>query len=135
MHWPNQDMHPHHFEDKAEQALKELQMSYIDSILQSSHSNDLDDEKGVGKDNGSCDTLIIPVIQAGQFNIHEEERAISLLFAHLPRNPKIEDRPVIDLTSGYFSLHKAYQKLILDTSQGFRANINIIASAPKVWNH
>jgi CDP-diacylglycerol--glycerol-3-phosphate 3-phosphatidyltransferase len=75
------------------------------------------------------DVVIFPVIQAGQFNIREEEHTLSMLFNHLAsRDDSLGQRPVMNLTSGYFGLYKQYQDLILKSSVG----CSIIAASPKV---
>ena len=72
-------------------------------------------------------TLVIPVIQAGQFNIREEESVFQLLFRHLGK--LTTQRPILDLTSGYFSLYKPYQDLILQVPN---LDCRIVAASPKV---
>ena len=75
------------------------------------------------------DVLVFPVIQAGQFNIREEEHTLSMLFDHLAsREQRINEKPVMNLTSGYFGLSKQYQDLILKSDVG----CSIIAASPKV---
>lgn len=71
--------------------------------------------------------LLVPIIQAGQFNIREEESTFRSLF----RNLGHFSRPLLDLTSGYFSLYRPYQDLILKASG---VDCRIVASSPKV-NH
>jgi CDP-diacylglycerol--glycerol-3-phosphate 3-phosphatidyltransferase len=80
-------------------------------------------------DTGQSEVLIFPIIQAGQFNIREEERCLSMLFGHLS-TPAISAsfNPSMDLTSGYFGLYNPYQELILRSSIDCR----IIAASPMV---
>jgi hypothetical protein len=78
--------------------------------------------------------LMFPLIQAGQFNIRDEERALKLLFEHLNAvvDPSSKNgRPLLDLTSGYFGLYKEYQNLIL---QSPNVDCRIVASSPKASN-
>jgi CDP-diacylglycerol--glycerol-3-phosphate 3-phosphatidyltransferase len=75
--------------------------------------------------------LVLPIIQAGQFDIREEETVLALLFRHLDsrfsRAPA-RTRPLVDLTSGYFGLYQSYQEQILTNDIDAR----IVAAAPKV---
>ncbi|KAG1858071.1 hypothetical protein DFJ58DRAFT_877132, partial [Suillus subalutaceus] len=65
----------------------------------------------------SSDVVIFPVIQAGQFNIREEEHTLSMLFDHFAsREYCLDQEPVMNLTSGYFGLSKEYQDLILKSN-------------------
>lgn len=76
----------------------------------------------------SSDVVIFPVIQAGQFNIREEEHTLSMLFDHFAsREYCPKQQPVMNLTSGYFGLSKQYQDLILKSNVG----CSIIAASPK----
>ncbi|KAJ7699743.1 CDP-diacylglycerol-glycerol-3-phosphate 3-phosphatidyltransferase [Mycena olivaceomarginata] len=70
---------------------------------------------------------LIPLIQAGQFNIRDEETALKTLFEHLNAESK-GNRPLLDLTSGYFGLYKEYQDLILQSSN---IDCRIVASSPR----
>lgn len=76
----------------------------------------------------TVDTFVIPMIQAGHFNVREEEHCITELLSHLASMP---DAPhgVIDLTSGYFALHQPYQELLIQSP----ASSRIIAAGPRVW--
>ena len=117
LQWPIPDTHPHHFHSLAENAFSSLQHSYR-QLLQKSESDI----------HQSQDVLLIPVIQAGQFNIREEEWATRQLFSHLANCSPV-NRPLLDLTSGYFSLYKPYQDCILDSTG---IDCRIIAASPKV---
>jgi len=118
LEWPDSHTHPHNIESKAEKALSKLQASYIlpSTILQPEFL-----------DTGHSEVLVFPIIQAGQFNIREEERCLSMLFEHLS-TPAVSTsfNPSMDLTSGYFGLYKPYQELILRSSIDCR----IIAASP-----
>lgn len=76
--------------------------------------------------------VILPVIQAGQFNIREEEACLSQLFDHLnlpnSRDTTLNFRPLLDLTSGYFGLFKSYKDRILRS----RIRTRILCASPKV---
>jgi CDP-diacylglycerol--glycerol-3-phosphate 3-phosphatidyltransferase len=116
--WPDTHTHPHNIQASAEKALKLHQASYLSPPPES-------EPKSVNPD----EVLVIPVIQAGQFNIREEERCLSLLFKHLSTQERSSTfRPLIDLTSGYFALCKQYQDLILQSSLDCR----IVVASPKV---
>jgi len=61
--------------------------------------------------------VIFPVMQAGQFNIREEEECLKRLFQYLKpakfQDTALDFRPLLNLTSGYFGLSKSYKNLIL----------------------
>lgn len=61
-----------------------------------------------------ADTIVFPVIQAGYMNVREEEDCLQRLFVHLNQLPDASSA-VIDLTSGYFALHKLYQDLLINS--------------------
>lgn len=87
-------------------------------------------ELGEGSD---TDVLVFPVLQAGQFNIREEERALGLLFDELgqQQEPCVNGKyagPLMDMTTGYFGLYRPYRDLVLQSPVGCR----IVCSAPKV---
>lgn len=126
LHWPHRDLHPYHFEKMAETTLKTFQETQRNCALVksapliSSESQDSD-----------ADVLVMPIIQAGQFNIREEEQCLDMLFKHLAESstPLSQyERPLVDLTSGYFGLYKPYQDLIIDAPVASR----ILAASPKV---
>ena len=118
LHWPDADTHPHHINQKAEAAFSQLQKSYRRQPLPG-------DDCAIPP--GGSNTLVIPIIQAGQFNIREEESIFQLLFRHLGK--LTTQRPRLDLTSGYFSLYKPYQDLILQVPN---LDCRIVAASPKV---
>lgn len=75
------------------------------------------------------DVIIFPIIQGGQFNVREEEHCLKLLFKHLSNSPQAADwRPLLDLTSGYFSLYSPYQQLVQRSTVGCR----IVVASPVV---
>lgn len=132
LRWHDGQTHPHHLEAKAARTLSTFQQTSrlgsaaclgpLEKVLDSADS----------------DTLIFPIIQAGQFGIREEERALGLLFSHLTAqqphsrllagNNQHYDGPLMDLTSGYFGLYKDYRDLVLQGDLRCR----IIAASPKV---
>lgn len=115
LQWPDPDTHPHHIHQKAETAISAFQTS-----RRKSESADSD---GV---------VVFPIIQAGQFNVREEETALWLLFHHLNskswQKPSEKTKPLVDLTSGYFGLYEPYQDLVLASDVKTR----IVAASPKV---
>ncbi|KAH9952145.1 CDP-diacylglycerol-glycerol-3-phosphate 3-phosphatidyltransferase [Amylocystis lapponica] len=116
LHWPDQHTHPHHIEEKAQKALTAFQ--------DAQRSND----SCQGPSTPDHDVLVFPIIQAGQFNIREEERCLELLFGELTRNAlSAPGRPLVDLTSGYFGLYDLYQDLILQS----HIDCRILAASPK----
>ena len=114
--WPDSDTHPHHINEKAEKAFSQLQKLYRQPLL---------DNYTMPR---AGNTFIIPIIQAGQFNIREEESIFKLLFRHLGKLTT-QRPPMMNLTSGYFSLYKPYQDLIL---QAPNLDCRIVAASPKV---
>jgi CDP-diacylglycerol---glycerol-3-phosphate 3-phosphatidyltransferase len=116
LNWPDSDTHPHHINQKAEAAFSQLQKSYRQPLPRDNYTIP-----------PGGNTLIIPIIQAGQFNIREEESIFQLLFRHLAK--LTTQRPRLDLTSGYFSLYKPYQDLILQVPN---LDCRIVAASPKV---
>ena len=115
--WPDSDTHPHHINEKVEWAFSQLQKNYRQPMTQDSLDTKLP----------TRNTLLIPIIQAGQFNIREEESTFQLLFRHLGK--LTAQRPMLNLTSGYFSLYKPYQDLILQVPN---VDCRIVAASPKV---
>ncbi|EPQ57779.1 hypothetical protein GLOTRDRAFT_71652 [Gloeophyllum trabeum ATCC 11539] len=121
LQWPDPDVHPHHIEPKAARAFREFQSSYTQSRTQTALADARSEDR----------VLIFPVLQAGQFNIREEEVCVGFLFDEVhkeaerrgPRQPG----PLIDLTSGYFGLYGPYKDLILRSDFGCR----ILAASPK----
>ncbi|KAF8072207.1 hypothetical protein FPV67DRAFT_1484364 [Lyophyllum atratum] len=133
LYWPDPHTHPHRIQQKAEAALTTFQTSQ-----RSVYKLQVPSDKGPASTNNRIapdDVLLFPVIQAGQFNIREEESVLGLLFRHLSAQPaRIQDskltgasRPIVDLTSGYFGLYKPYQDLILTNDVDTR----IVAASPK----
>lgn len=121
LHWPDPQTHPHKIHQRAETLLREFQKTYLDKSKCVSERSPT---------NNCTDATLFPLIQAGQINIHEEETTFQLLFRHL-KTLKSTHRPLLDLTSGYFSLYKPYQDLIL-SSPG--VDCRIVAASPKVRN-
>lgn len=111
LHWPNATVEPTETEDAAEHAITKFQASH----------------RAVHDATDASDTLVFPLVQAGHFNIREEERCISRVFSELGRIPD-PARGVVDLTSGYFALHAPYQELLINSPVSSR----IIAAGPKV---
>ncbi|KAJ7234201.1 hypothetical protein B0H12DRAFT_1143141 [Mycena haematopus] len=110
--FPMAKTHPHHVHATAEAALSSLQNIYRPTTP---------DPFGPQK------VTLVPLIQAGQFNVRDEETTLKMLFKHLDAESK-GTRPVIDLTSGYFGLYKEYQNLILQSSN---LDCRIVASSPR----
>jgi CDP-diacylglycerol---glycerol-3-phosphate 3-phosphatidyltransferase len=115
--WPDPHVHPHRIQETGGQALVSFQSS---PSFRCPASQDL----------GEDDALIVPVIQAGQFNVREEEQHLSHLFACIAaqRASSSSSRPLIDLTSGYFGLYRPYQDLILNS----HADCSIVCASPEV---
>ncbi|KAI9065419.1 hypothetical protein FKP32DRAFT_1665412 [Trametes sanguinea] len=132
LHWPDALTHPHRIEAKAEEALTTFQAS---QRLASPAPFVTEAENGGSADaENEHDVFIFPVIQAGQFNIREEERCLGLLFRELsaqqwpkPSPASHYDGPLVDLTSGYFALYKPYQQAIVGSHLACR----ILAASPK----
>lgn len=120
LHWEDTSVLPWQIQSKAERVLLQFQMKHLLSSVSSTSSEE---------QANASDVVIFPVIQAGQFNIREEEHTLSMLFDHLAfRDYCLNQEPVMNLTSGYFGLSKEYQDLILKSNVG----CSIIAASPKV---
>ncbi|KAF9533965.1 hypothetical protein CPB83DRAFT_844850 [Crepidotus variabilis] len=118
LHWPMPATHPHNFNSIAEAAFIDLQKTVRERLLNGAYSK---------RSRSSQDIMLVPLIQAGQFNIREEESLFQQLFLHLSRVDPTK-RPLLDLTSGYFSLYKPYQDLLLSNHN---VDCRIVASSPK----
>ena len=119
LHWPDPNTHPHHFHSVAEKAFSQFQNLHHGRAKQAILDNPV---TSIRK------PLLVPIIQAGQFNIREEESTIQLLFRTLTKGSGVS-RPLLDLTSGYFSLYTPYQDLVLNTPN---VDCRIVAASPKV---
>ncbi|KAI0672826.1 hypothetical protein C8Q78DRAFT_1021589 [Trametes maxima] len=132
LHWPDAATHPHRIETKAQQALATFQQAQrLASSAPLVMNKDTDPLQGAANEH---DVLIFPVIQAGQFNIREEERCLDLLFRELSarRWPGLPSSagyvgPLVDLTSGYFALYEPYQRAVINSQIAVR----ILAAGPK----
>jgi len=117
LHWPHGSIHPHYIEPQARLALSGLQRHY--NVNNANVHEQLQRESSV---------VIFPVIQAGQFNIREEEECLRQLFGYFGAANSRDFRPLLNLTSGYFGLFKSYKNLILRS----RIPTRIICASPKV---
>ncbi|KAK7031167.1 CDP-diacylglycerol--glycerol-3-phosphate 3-phosphatidyltransferase [Paramarasmius palmivorus] len=114
------DLGPHTLRKKmAENAFSEFQQSY----RQRNERKLL--TEGSREDN---QVMLFPVIQAGQFNVREEEHAMDILFKHANEQKENGQRPLIDFTSGYFGLYERYQDLVLRCRN---VDVRIVAASPK----
>ena len=120
-YWPHPSIHPHHIESQAKHSLSNLQRHY--NVKSGNIQEHLQREDSV---------VIFPVIQAGQFDIREEEECVRQLFDHLDpaysKDSALDFNPLLNLTSGYFGLSRSYKDLIL------RSHIltRIICASPEV---
>lgn len=138
LHWPDPQTHPHQIHQKAEAALSEFQTAQRGTNVPRAlpvtpHPTNNQAEPSLHASPSDIDNvLLFPIIQAGQFNIRQEEEALSLLFRHLKPDPNStalsNSRPLVDLTSGYFGLYQPYQDLVLVSN----VNTRIVAASPKV---
>jgi len=114
--WPDKVTSHERIERKAGEALRGFQERHL--------GNAFSEETTIPNGN----VLIFPIIQAGQFNIREEERSIDLLFKHLNQYTySTGAKPLVDLTSGYFSLSESYQILIRESP----VDCKILCASPK----
>lgn len=130
LYWHDSRIHPHNIEKKAD-----LGLSTFQAMCRLGSTACLGNLDRMGDFTGRRDVLIFPMIQAGQFGIREEERALSMLFHHLSEHHNSDSSgnnqyngPLVDLTSGYFGLYKDYRDLVLRSDLRTR----IIAASPKV---
>lgn len=117
--WLNPNLHPHYFHLQAEEAFSQFQILHHKRSKRQIHDDPTSSARM---------PLLIPLIQAGQFNVREEENIIYLLFRKLGKGSG-NRRSMLDLTSGYFSLYAPYQDIIL-SSPG--VNCRIVVASPKV---
>lgn len=136
VHWPDANTHPHRIEDKARHALLSLQRAQQNASTASLVTS-TDKKSSSEQSDRADDVLVFPIIQAGQFNIREEERSLSLLFRELSAHQRYSvtsqphskyDGPLVDLTSGYFALYRPFQTALIDSGLACR----ILAASPKV---
>ncbi|KAI0665236.1 hypothetical protein C8Q70DRAFT_904383 [Cubamyces menziesii] len=129
--WPDTSTHPHRIEAKAQQALTTFQ-----KVQRLAHPAPFASSMGVERmqEKNGHDVFIFPVIQAGQFDIREEERCLDMLFCELDAQrwphapaPSTYDGPLVDLTSGYFALYEPYQRAMI----GSNLTCRILAASPK----
>ena len=129
LHWSDPQTHPHKIHHKAQTALSAFQLS---QCTQGQKAVPIEAQVASSQYPVESDkVLIFPIIQAGQFNIREEEEALALLFRLLDsKMSKIANRtpPLLDLTSGYFGLYHPYQEHILASDVETR----IVVAGPKV---
>ncbi|TFK69949.1 CDP-diacylglycerol-glycerol-3-phosphate 3-phosphatidyltransferase [Pluteus cervinus] len=121
--WSDPETHPHHIHDKARHAFSSFQAA--SRSASSLVTEDAAPSQGT-LDHGKV--LLFPVIQAGQFDIREEEWSLQLLFRHLQKMTPQMSRPLVDLTSGYFGLYETYRDLIRQSSN---VDCRIVAASPK----
>ncbi|KAF9819729.1 hypothetical protein IEO21_01820 [Rhodonia placenta] len=125
LHWPDTATHPHHFEPKAESALTSFQNTW-----RQVSGKILDQDSGT-EAQSRPDVLVFPIIQAGQFNVREEEWCLDQLFTDLgaPETSRSlgYSGPLTDLTSGYFGLYKPYQEHLIRSRTASR----VLAASPK----
>ncbi|KAJ3985472.1 hypothetical protein F5890DRAFT_1459342 [Lentinula detonsa] len=138
--WPDPETHPHHIGEKMYQALTSFQITNREKLDEEEKDENLDQCSST-----SSDITIFPLIQAGQFQVREEERFFQLLFAYLKKaamraalptvgslpasvSSIVQKQPMMDMTSGYFNLYKPYQKLLLLHPQ---VGARIVAASPK----
>jgi CDP-diacylglycerol--glycerol-3-phosphate 3-phosphatidyltransferase len=113
--WPDTQTQAYDIQSKAATALSEFQSAHL--ALPSSENTSQDN------------VLVFPVIQAGHFDIREEETCLSLLFDHLAtQKASTTLSPLMSITSGYFGLYKKYQDLILRSA----VDCQIVAASPNV---
>ncbi|KAJ4470230.1 hypothetical protein J3R30DRAFT_3539901 [Lentinula aciculospora] len=135
--WPDRDTHPHHIVEKIHRVL---------TSFQEKHCHNQEEGRKEEIVCASDDNIILfPIIQAGQFSVREEERFFQLLFGYLKKaamraafapvgslpagvSSIAQERPLMDVTSGYFNLYKPYQKLFFAHPQ---VAVRIVAASPK----
>lgn len=125
--WPDPNTHPHCINDKARHAITAFQLSRLVASQIQLKNN----EVSFGSEH---QVLVFPIIQAGQFGVREEETVLELLIRSVNRAVKqgSRRRPLLILTSGYFSLYKSYEKLILGSRN---LDCRIVTASPKVGHH
>lgn len=116
LEWPHRDVGPSNIHGKGRRALMQVNKWFMEHP---------DNERTIFNDDS---VTLFPIIQAGQFQIYDEEIFLALLFRHLSQD---SSRMSVDLTSGYFGLYKSYQLGILRSGSAYR----IIAASPQVCSY
>ena len=87
LQWPDPHTHPHHIHRKAETAISAFQARHRQPLLNTTHTPNTitsqDSAPSAHSKAGDNKIILFPTIQAGQFNIREEESALALLFRSL----------------------------------------------------
>ncbi|KAF4608259.1 CDP-diacylglycerol--glycerol-3-phosphate 3-phosphatidyltransferase [Pleurotus pulmonarius] len=127
--WLDGSTHPHEIQSKAADSFTSFQarQKELSTSRRSSSRSGVSSEEKV---------LLFPIIQAGQFGIREEESSLDLLFRHVASHStpdtdsfdNLRQRPLMDLTSGYFGLNKRYQDLVLSSRD---IDCRIICASPR----
>lgn len=76
-----------------------------------------------GSIEGGYDTVVFPLLQMGQYGIHQDEEVSTRLLEGVKR------REMLCLASGYFNLPPQYTKALLQAA----GDISILAASPEVW--
>jgi hypothetical protein len=82
------------------------------------------------KKDTSTDTVVFPFIQSMPFRIREEEHTLIALLILLKQSLQAEPkkRPLVHMTTGYFSLYDDYQHFLIDSD----ADCKVLVSSPEV---
>ena len=83
------------------------------------------------EEQGESDTTIVPLLQMGPYRVQHETSAVPRLFSFLDggaSRTSASSPPLLDLTSGYFSLYAPYKALILACRN---VAVRIITAAPQ----
>jgi len=73
----------------------------------------------------SCDTMVYPLVQMGQYGIHQEEQVMVKMLQEAGQGDHIH------LASGYFNLPQIYMDTMLKSS----GSCSVLAASPEVFHH
>ncbi|KAL7420832.1 CDP-diacylglycerol--glycerol-3-phosphate 3-phosphatidyltransferase [Cryptotrichosporon argae] len=107
--WPEPSVHPRAFGAHAHATLGAFQRSWRLSNPARSRRPD-------------ADTWFWPVLQSGVLGVREEQAALAAVLAAAG-----QAGAQIDLTSGYFGLHKVYKRALLETA----SDVRVVAASPR----
>jgi CDP-diacylglycerol--glycerol-3-phosphate 3-phosphatidyltransferase len=116
LEWPKPEIHPHYMDKQLGRAVGDYQASNINQAWRSREQDP------------AHDTVIFPICQSGGLGVREEEACVDMLLNSLKPPKDADSPPVVNLTSGYFSLFEPYQNLALKSP----ADWKIVAASPRV---
>lgn len=100
-----------------------LSESVKKSLMADDCSDQSTDDIDGGSIEGGYDTAVFPLLQMGQYGIHQDEEVSTRLLEGVKRGEKL------CLASGYFNLPPQYTRALLQGA----GDVSILAASPEVW--